>query len=252
MLGKIKIRLVLLLLCTLIICLLKICLSQQMPPPLPKITDTEEKQMEKLAKELWKKDYAEIISQNLSFSENDNNTNKPYILSSRAGIYKPDIVLDDLNISVRSIWPPQVNWQTNWPFLDKDFYQSFFSIAVDFDGLNSLAAKKYSGKVMPKIKKGCVVFMVVYDPNTNENIYTGWAKANTDTMDDLNRDNNNPEFDKTKICLAVDSAQWVDFFQGKKVLMQFFCSGQIPVSLLLKAKSSQGTIVRPPESIKFD
>lgn len=250
--GKIQIRLVLLLFCFLIICMLNVALSQPIPSPVPTPTYKEAISGKELAKKLWMYgEYAKIITNNWELTSPEKNTwYKPVELSSRSGNLKPDFVIDNLAITVRSIWPAMIDWKTNWPFWEKEFYKSFFSVAADIDGLNKIIKQKYSSP-KPKIKKGSVVYMVVFDPSDNSKLFCGFGKINTDTKKDLNRSFDNPEFQTDKICLAVDSAKWQEKFQGKKVLLQFFCTNQVSSAILKQAKISQGTIERPMDMIEF-
>ena len=250
--GKIQIRMVLLLFCFSTFGFLNVALSQPVPPPIPTPTGKEIKTGQELAKKLWANgEYTLMIEKNLCLESSENNFfHKPKELSSRDGGLKPDFVIDNLSITIRSIWPPMINWYTNWPFLEKEFYKSFFSVAVDIDGLNKIIKKKYTSP-KPKIKKGSVVYMVIFDPTDNSKFFYGFGKINTDTKKDLNRTNNNPEFTTDKVCLAVDSSMWQGKFKGKKVLLQFFCTNQVSSAILKQAKIDQGTIERPMEQIEF-
>ena len=223
--------------------------SQQIPPPLATPTLEEKKVAEQVGRKMWKNDFAKVLAKNFFLLNSVNNPKKPYQLASRAGSYKPDAVVTNFNVTARSIWPAMKNQKTDWPFLEAEWYKSFFSVAVDFDGLNKIIKKCYPSQRKPKIMKGAILYLMIYDPKTEKNIYAGWFKANTDSRKDLNPSANTSLYAENKICLAVDSADLIKSFQGKKATVQFFCSGQIPTKVLKKAKVDQGTIER--SNIKF-
>jgi len=238
--GKIFIR-ILLLFCILISCL-QSHISYSKVPARIKPRQNAWANGKKIVSQKWQNNYSQIVTQNFFLLNKVNIPKKPYQLASRAGGYKPDIVLTNICVEVQSIWPPTSYGQVAWPFLEKEFYKSFFSAAVDFQGLNKIVKNIYPQQPKPAIKKGAIMYLVVYDPLTEKNVYDGWFKANTDAAVDINSGRKKPN--ANTICLAVDSTHWKNFFSGKKMTVQFFCAGQIPFSILQQAKIDQGTIER--------
>ncbi len=226
----------------------------EIPPPIPTISPEEQKS----AYEEFKVNYEklnEFLGQNRKYlpeqplfvgDETDYYYEKEiYNMSSRAGNVQHDYIVQDLVSTARSIHG------SNYTFIEKEFYKSNFSVALNIDAVNEKLVETYGEGRFPKIHKGVVIMIDIFDPVTGETIYSGWGKINTDTKKDFNDNGKNYKFADNKVCLAVDSGKKIEALQGKEARLMIFIKNPPTSEFLQQEMANQGTIIRPLESIHF-
>jgi len=222
----------------------------EIPPPIPTISPEEQKGAYQEFKENYRK-LNEFLGENKKFLPEqplfieDEFENYYGNLSSRAGNIRHDYIVQNLISTARSIHG------SDYTFLEKEFYKSNFSVALNIDAVNEKLIEVYGEGRFPKIFKGVVVLVEIVDPETEMVIYSGWGKINTDTGHDFNKSSDDYQFADNKVCLAVDSGNKIEVLQGKEARIMVFIKNPPTSEFLQKEMEKQGTIVRPLNSIHF-